>query len=179
MKEHLFLQGRHLDLRAVEPEDLDFMYDVENDPDCWNVSDLTAPYSRFALRQYIESTQCDVYADRQLRLMAVERATGLVVGTVDISDFSPRHARGEVGILIRHGHRRQGYAREALELLCDYAFRFLSFHQLVARIPSDHEASLHLFRSCGFVECGLLKEWWHMGNTFKDVVLMQRLAHQK
>lgn len=176
MADRTYLQGERLCLRAVEPEDLDFMYVVENDPDCWSVSDCTVPYSRFALRQYIENTQCDIYLDRQLRLMVVERASGLTVGAADIFDFSPHHARGEVGILIRRECRGRGYAREALSLLCDYAFRFLSFHQLAARIQSDNEACLRLFRSCGFVECGLLKEWWSVGNTYKDVVLMQRLV---
>ena len=175
MSDRTYLQGEHLILRAVEPEDMDFMYAVGNDPDCWNVSDFTAPYSRFALRQYIESTQCDIYADRQLRLMMVEQGSGQTVGTVDISDFSPRHARGEVGILVRREYRGRGYAREALTLLCDYAFGFLSLHQLAARIPADHEASLRLFRSCGFEECGLLRQWWSVGNAYKDVVLMQRI----
>lgn len=171
----IFFQGARLCLRAVEPEDLDFMYDVENDSDCWSVTDFTSPYSRFVLRQYIENSQCDIYADRQLRLMVEERATGETVGIVDITDFAPLHARGEVGILVGRAHRGQGYGREALTLLCDYAFGFLSLHQLAARIPTDHEASLRLFHACGFVTCGILKEWWREGITFKDVVLLQRL----
>lgn len=175
--ERVFFQGSRLCLRAVEPEDLDFMYMVENDADNWEVTDFTSPYSRFALRQYIENSQCDIYVDRQLRLMVAERVTGHTVGIVDISDFSPLHARGEVGILVARAYRGLGYGREALTLLCDYAFGFLAFHQLVARIPVDNEASLRLFRSCGFVACGLLKEWWHAGDTFKDVVMLQRLHH--
>lgn len=170
-----YFQGPRLYLRAVEPEDLDFMYEVENDPDNWSVSDFSAPYSRYALRHYLENTQCDIYTDHQLRLMAVERASGRQVGIVDISDYSLRHARGEVGILIQSGYRGQGYAREALRMLCDYVFNYLSFHQLTARMTADNEASIRLFRSCGFAECGLLKGWWHVGDEFKDVVLMQLL----
>ena len=40
-------------------------------------------------------------------------------------------------------------------------------------LAADNEASLRLFGSCGFVQCGLLKEWWFAGGKFKDVVLMQ------
>ncbi len=172
---HAFFQGERLCLRAVEPEDLDFMYEVENDSDSWDVTDVDSPYSRFALRRYIESCQCDIYADRQLRLMVTERDSGATVGIVDISDFSPLHARGEVGIWVGRAHRGRGYGREALTLLCEYAFGFLALRQLAARIPVDNEVSLRLFRSCGFVACGLLKEWWRVGDTFKDVVMLQRL----
>ena len=41
-------------LRALEPEDLEFLFALENDPDLWAVSDvLPAPISRHALREYL------------------------------------------------------------------------------------------------------------------------------
>ena len=56
-------------LRAVEPEDLDMMYDIENDPDVWNVSNTNMPYSRFALHEYIANATGDIYTDKQVRLI--------------------------------------------------------------------------------------------------------------
>lgn len=171
-----YLKGEHLRLRAVEPEDLDLLYTMENDPDTWDVSNFNVPYSKYALRQYIENSQCDMYADRQLRLMIVHLENEEVLGTLDITDFAPLHARGEVGISIRRGFQGKGYATEALGLLCAYAFNFLHLKQLVAHIAVDNEASIRLFTSCGFAKCGVLKEWWRVGDSFKDVVLMQRLC---
>ena len=63
-------------LRAIEPEDLDIMYAMENDPQTWDITNFTVPYSRYALRQYIENSQCDMFADCQLRLMIVRRDDG-------------------------------------------------------------------------------------------------------
>ena len=40
-------------LRAMEPEDLEVMYAMENDSQTWDVTNFTVPYSRFVLRQYI------------------------------------------------------------------------------------------------------------------------------
>ena len=48
-----YLSNEQIRLRAVEPEDLDFMYAVENDPRIGMVSGVTEPYSRFRWRQYI------------------------------------------------------------------------------------------------------------------------------
>ena len=69
-----FLNNDRIYLRAVEPEDLDVMYEMENDPSMWDISNFTVPYSRYVLRQYIEGSQCDVFADKQLRLMIISRS---------------------------------------------------------------------------------------------------------
>ena len=113
-----YLTNERIYLRAVEPEDMDIMYEMENDPSMWDISNFTVPYSRYVLRQYIEGSQCDVFADKQLRLMIVSKSDHDILGTIDITDFVPLHSRGEVGIAVHKNYRRQGYATDALKLLC-------------------------------------------------------------
>ena len=105
-----FLMNERIYLRAVEPEDMDIMYEMENDPSMWDISNFTVPYSRYVLRQYIEGSQCDVFADKQLRLMMVRKSDQCILGTIDITDFVPLHSRGEVGIAVHKDYRQQGYA---------------------------------------------------------------------
>lgn len=174
MKTSYFV-GEHIRLRAMEPEDLEVMYAMENDPQTWDITNFSVPYSKFVLKQYIENSACDMFADRQLRMVIVRCEDKAIVGTIDITDFVPMHARGEIGIAVRKEYQGNGYAKEALKLMCDYAFGFLYLKQLIAHVTSDNEASMQLFRSCGFVQCGLLKEWWRVGGCYKDVVLMQCL----
>ena len=52
-------------LRAIEPEDLDFLYEIENDPSIWNVGTPTAPYSRYALKEYLENQPQDLFQAKQ------------------------------------------------------------------------------------------------------------------
>ncbi len=174
MKTSYFV-GEHLYLRAMEPEDLEVLYSIENTPKTWDVSNFTVPYSKYILRQYIENSQCDMFADRQLRLMIVSNKENVVIGTIDITDFTPLHSRGEVGISIRKEFQGKGYGKEALELLCKYALGFLFMKQLVAHVATDNEKSIRLFTSCGFTRCGVLKEWWCVEGRYKDVLLLQRL----
>ena len=94
-------------LRALEPEDLELLYGIENDDVLWRVGTTNVPYSRYVLRDYIANTRSDIYADRQLRLM-IERSDGQVVGIIDLVNFDPRHQRAEVGVVILADHRRQG-----------------------------------------------------------------------
>ena len=170
-----YLSGTDVCLRALEPEDLDFIYQIENNPSHWTVSDFSVPYSRYAIRKYLADSRNDLFADRQLRLVVVQRSTGAAVGLIDLFSYDPMHARAEVGIAVHEDYRRRGYATQALRLLCDYAFRFLPLHQLTACVLLGNEASLRVFRSCGFTECGVLRQWWRVGGTYQDALVLQRL----
>ena len=161
-------------LRAPEPEDLDCMLQFENTPSLWEVSNATGPYSRFYLKQYIETNKNDLYADNQLRLM-IESPEKEVVGIIDIFNFEPFHNRAEVGIVIADYSRRQGIGLLALELLTKHCFDYLGIHQLYAFIDVTNEACRRLFQKGGFEECALLKDWMRTGKTYRDVVMVQRL----
>ena len=161
-------------LRAPEPEDLDCMMQFENTPTAWEVGCASGPYSRFHLKQYIESCRNDLYADRQLRLM-IEKDGGEVVGIVDLFGFEPFHNRAEVGIVVSEAHRGRGIARGALSCLVRHAIQHLGIHQLLAYIEVDNMASRKLFSSCGFQEVSCLKDWIRRGTRYTDVVLMQYL----
>ncbi|MCD7843433.1 MAG: GNAT family N-acetyltransferase, partial [Clostridiales bacterium] len=174
-----YLYNDRIYLRAVEPEDIDIMYDIENNPAFWEISSFTVPYSRYTLIEYIKNSCNDIYSDKQLRLMIVHRTDNTVIGTIDITDYNPMHSRGAVGIAIRENYRREGYATDALNLLREYTFEFLHFKQLYAHIPTDNKASINLFTSCGFEQSGVLKKWLHSGDTFKDVCLMQCINNKE
>ena len=96
-------------LRALEPEDLDVLYSIENDIELWNVGYTTVPYSRYLLHDYIANSTCDIYADKQLRLLAETKNGGDVVGIVDITDYNPQHNRAELGLVVRRQYRNMGY----------------------------------------------------------------------
>ena len=159
-------------LRAPEPEDLAYMFLFENTPSLWEVGNVTGPYSRFYLKQYIEQNQNDLYIDRQLRLMIEHESE--VVGVIDLCSFDPFHNRAEVGIVIAEEHRGKGIGKLALQLLCEYCSDYLGIHQLYAYIDITNEACLHLFAACGFRECAHLKDWMRTGSQYRDVKMLQR-----
>ncbi len=162
-------------LRAVEPDDLDTLYMLENATERSEAGFTSAPCSRFELKHYIDSYSSDIFAVRELRLMIEARDTGRTVGVIDISDFEPRDRRGFVGIAIIESERRRGFGRAALGLLCDYASEVLGMHQLVAQIASDNDASVALFTSCGFRTCGSLRSWIRRGRHYCDALIFQRI----
>ncbi|MDR2041647.1 MAG: GNAT family N-acetyltransferase, partial [Tannerella sp.] len=63
------LENETVRLRAMEPEDLDFLYRWENDTRLWRYGNTMAPYSRFSLKAYLSDAHLDIFHARQLRLM--------------------------------------------------------------------------------------------------------------
>ena len=94
------LKGNNIYLRALEPEDLEFIYKIENNESVWEVSNTQTPYSRFLIRQYLENAHQDIYEAKQLRLAICLNDTFEAVGLIDLFDFDPRNNRAGVGILI-------------------------------------------------------------------------------
>ena len=162
-------------LRALEPEDLEFLFALENDPDIWAVSDTLAPVSRHALREYLAHATTDLYVVRQLRLVVTTEISSMPVGVVDLFDYDPMHQRAGVGITILAAERRHGYARQALELLKNHAHEALRLHQVYATISAGNISSMRLFRAAGFRRVGTRLAWLRTSGGWADAVEWQCL----
>jgi len=173
------LENDVIRLRAVEPEDLEFLYQCENNTEIWRCGSTTAPYSRFALKQYISETQNDIYTDKQLRLIICLKTNPKeAIGAVDLFDFDPFHQRASVGIVVHKvENQRHGYARQSLGLIIDYCFGFLHLHQLHCAIAADNQKSIDLFTKAGFTECGRRAEWLKTANGYTDELEFQLINH--
>jgi len=161
--------------RALEPEDIDILFEWENDAEIWEISNTFEPYSKYILAKYIKDSQQDIYESKQIR-MIIETIEGKAVGAIDLFDFDPFHFRAGVGILIHdEKDRKLGYATDALKLLCAYATNYLRLHQLYANIGEDNLASIHLFKSNEFELIGTKKDWRRTLDGWKNELMFQKI----
>lgn len=172
------LENNTIRLRAPEPEDIDKLYDWENDTALWEYGSAIAPLSRFTLHQYLIASKQDIYVDKQLRLMVELNESAEVIGTADLYDFDPFHRRAGVGILIDQKQRNRGYGLQVLMLLESYAFDFLSLRQLYAFVPEKNLASMQLFRKANYIPTGILREWLSAGDQFEHVQVWQKIKQE-
>lgn len=161
-------------LRALEPEDLELIYQIENDMALWPWSEANVPLSRYTVRQYLQQQQGDIYQDGQLRLVIEQM--GKAAGIIDLTNFSPQHLRAEVGIVLLQTMRRQGLGNTALRLLHNYVSEHLRLSCLYAFIASDNEAAKALFRSAGYQEQARLPKWVQ---GKEDALLFQYIFAEK
>ena len=169
------LKGNNIQLRALEPEDLDWLFAIENNVDNWEVSSTLHPFSKDLLKKYLANAHQDLFTAKQLRMVICiqEKAVGLI----DLFDYDPQHHRAGIGILILSEYRSKGVAYKAIQLLANYAFTHLQIHQLYANIIADNTKSLKLFKKIGFKIIGTKKEWIFQEGQYKDELFLQLLNH--
>ncbi len=175
----LMLQKGSIKLRAVEPQDIDFLFHLENKPALWHISQTLVPFARFDMEQYVFSAnKQDPFAAGQVRFIIelVQDNDPRVIGTIDLFALDAVNRRAGVGIVILEKYRRKSLAGKALEILIDYGFNFLNLHQLYCNIEVENEASLKLFKSRGFEVSGLKKEWNRKNGKWADEYLLQLMA---
>lgn len=170
------LDGKLLMLRALEPEDLGYLYEWENNTDIWWLSNTLKPFSREVLRQYLQTAHKDLNESRQFRFVICLKTNQEAIGFIDLFDYEPIHKRAGIGILLVHPDiRNKGFGQEALELLCHYAFTVLMLHQVYASVPSDNLPSIRLFTKAGFQQTGTQKDWILTPDKATDIHFFQLL----
>ena len=159
-----------LRLRKIEPTDLPYLYQWENDARMWADSDTHNPLSQADLREYIASSSGDIYRDGQLRLMIDEDGTSM--GCIDLFDFDPRNRKAAIGMYIAPHARGKGIGTQSVRLLEDYAFGFLKLRMLYAIIATKNVACSTIYEKEGYKPSSILHAW----TLEDDAVLWQKLA---
>jgi diamine N-acetyltransferase len=169
-----------VNLRALEPEDLELLYEWENNSTYWTISNTVTPFSKYTLKRYMENSHKSIYETGQLRLMIEIINEKKTIGTIDIFDFDPFHKRAGIGILIADAkQRRKGYASMALKCLIEYCFKTLQLHQLYCNILANNCESMDLFKKQGFVQSGIKKEWVKTSDGYLDEYIFQLIDQSK
>jgi diamine N-acetyltransferase len=161
-----------LKLRALEPEDLDQL--VRWEADHVDAGLRVAPYSRAVLKRYLDESHRDFWEAEQVRFV-LSAADGRALGLFDVFNAQPVHQRAEVALLIDPGFRGQGFGRQGLKLVEDWAFGRAGLRSLYAEVFSDNDPAQHVFAASGYERSGVLKAWYRVGREFRDVQLFQKL----
>ena len=119
-------------LRKLEPSDLPFLYQWENDASVW--------------------------ADGANHLSTLNFQPS-TLGCIDLFDFDPRNRRAAIGMYIAPQYRGQGIGREAVRLLEKYAFDFLHMRIIYAIISTSNTACSELYRQAGYTPSSVLPSW--------------------
>lgn len=157
-----FLTGDLIALRTIEEEDLPFVRDGINHPAVRRPAGQKFPTN---LREQTRRFEDD--RDDAFRLLITHQ--DVRVGFVELDPIDRGDGTAQVAYWIDPEHRRQGYARDALEALAGYAFDDLRIHKLTARVFEFNEASLELLRGLGFVEEGVHREGAFVDGRYVDV----------
>jgi len=169
----MFLYSQKIFLRALEPSDVELLYKWENDPEIWKISQTLVPYSKYTLKQFVDSAQEDIFTVKQVRFMINLMYTKETIGILDVFDIDFLNSRAGIGIIIDKNHRNQELGTEAVLLATTYLFNTLHLHQIYCNVVRYNEISLKLFQKCGFSAIGTKRDWVKTQNGFEDVIMLQ------
>lgn len=168
-----FLEGSSISLRPVEESDLEFVHAGVNHPEVRPYVGQSFPTTLARERRYFE--------EHNETLDAIEllvEADGEPVGVVEFDPIDRESGVAELAIWIHPDHQGHGYAREAVELMCTYAFDELRLHKVTANAYDRNEASLGVFESVGFTREGVGREDAFFDGEYQDTVYYGLLADE-
>lgn len=158
-------------LRALEPEDVEFMYACETDVDTFRNTDYIAPLSRRMLHDYALSYDADPFRAGQLRLVVEETSTKTPVALADLYNISTHDLSALIGIIVLPNYRRQNIATTAIKLLIEYCKFCLHLEIIAAFVDNINIPSLRLFKKCGFKSIANIPRWRKVDGERHDVTL--------
>jgi RimJ/RimL family protein N-acetyltransferase len=140
-------------MRALAAEDVEAAgreMDADLPPD---ITEDLADFLRYRLAQLDLDPSIREWLGRAM-VLTHEDGRREVIGTIGFHGPPDEQGRLEVGYRVQAGHRRRGYAREAVLALFDWAHRARGVSRFIASISPTNEPSLSLTRSLGFVRTG-------------------------
>lgn len=142
--------GKTISLRVTKLTDVPKIFEWENNPENWQVSETDRAYTFEEINLLLQSSE-DIYENGQLRFLIVSNLNFELIGTLDLFQCDFEEKSVHLGILIADKqNRRRGYAEEAINLASDYCSNKLLINEIICSIQAENIPSLELFKKCGF-----------------------------
>ncbi|MBT3603470.1 MAG: GNAT family N-acetyltransferase [Candidatus Latescibacteria bacterium] len=160
LTDNIFI-GKKVRLTALRKDDIPIMQRWNEDAGYLRLynSDPAEPNTEASLNKQLEDWDTS-QTQKQFIMRPIKSDECL--GNVGLSDISWSNGTCSLGITI--GNRknwRQGYGRDAMNLLLNYAFNELNLHRIGLTVFEYNTAALALYESLGFQREGTLRDFVH------------------
>jgi diamine N-acetyltransferase len=163
------LEGKNMNLRIVEKEDLPFFTDWYNDPEFFGEFVWLPQQSRTEREKWYENLPADA------RFFFIEKKDGTKIGT--IAHFLSG-GRMEVGYLLIPNERRKGYCSEAVTVMVDYLFLSKNIMRVQAMTDLRNIASQRVLEKVGFEKEGIIRKSDFARGEWRDNYLFSILREE-
>ena len=139
------------------------------------------PQAESVIRQKFERIikPNELAEDDTLLLLIEDVHQQLFVGFISLHNISEALGQLEVGYMLHTQAHGNGYASEALAALVDWVCLAHKPHKLIAHCAKDNIASTKVLGKSGFIQEGLLRQNWKVGDTWLDERLYGLLISER
>jgi RimJ/RimL family protein N-acetyltransferase len=152
------LEGKNVNLRVLEKEDLDFYLDF------WNNVRLYGPYesilpqmSRVELEKRFFEASDPLSAVTERARFIVEKKDGTKIGGIDHYLVQP-YGVMEIGYSLIPSERGKGYGSEMVQMMVDYLFLSRDIARIQASTDVRNKESQRILEKAGFKREGTLRK---------------------
>jgi ribosomal-protein-alanine N-acetyltransferase len=147
----LFREGERVELRPVEPDDVEFLQRLVNHPEVRAGTAQFEPLNGPAEADWVERRAEEPGAN------FLVTANGDRVGTVGVVDPNDAWGTAELGYMVAPAEWGNGYATDAAREAAGWAFEERGLEKLTASAYAHNEASRRVLEKVGFTEEGVLR----------------------
>ncbi len=172
------IETKRLVLRALEPEDAEFLAGVVNDPevrDLLGAYELVFPVGPKAEAKWIASVSA---REGEAHMTVTLRRGGRPIGILSVKDMDDRNASAHLSIVLERPSWDQGFGTEAVAGVLDFLFNRMNVHRVWLRVNERNVRAIRCYEKCGFSRDGILREDHFERGCWASSIIMSVLADE-
>jgi RimJ/RimL family protein N-acetyltransferase len=170
------IETKRLLMRAIEPEDAQFLADMLNDPEVRNALGaytLVYPTSKELEERWIAES---AKKTGEFHVLITSRKGGRPIGMIGVRELNERNGSGHLSIMIERKGWDKGYGTEAITGMLEYLFLRMNMHRIWLRVDENNPRAISCYKNCGFKVEGKLREDHFARGGWQSSLIMSVLA---
>lgn len=172
------IETKRLVMRAVEPEDAQFLADMLNDSevrDALGAYSLIYPTSKELEEKWIAES---AKKSGEFHVLITAKKGGRPIGLIGVRELNERNGSGHLSIMIERRNWDKGFGTEAITGLLKFLFIQMNMHRIWLRVAEDNARALSCYKRCGFKVEGKLREDHFTRGDWRSSLIMSILADE-
>ena len=166
------LEGKNVNLRVMEKEDLPLIAEWFNKPEVFGEYNGLMQLSKSEAEKMLENPY-------ELKYFIIEKKDGSKIGL--IFNFYVLHPAGkqlEIGYALVPSERGKGYCTEAIRIMVDYLFLSKDIARVQAHTDVRNVASQRVLEKAGFKKEGVVRKSSFVRGEWRDRYLLSILREE-
>jgi RimJ/RimL family protein N-acetyltransferase len=171
------LEGRLVNLRVWEREDIDFLAEHRNDINCMGEYWPSIDQHSKSDYQKVFDNPSNLQILLEAKTFIIQKKDGTRIGEIHHFLDLPHHLI-ELGCWLVPSERKKGYATETTQLMIDYLFLSKEIARIQAIVDVRHVASQRVLEKAGFQREGTMRDESFDRGEWRDFYLYSILRRE-
>ena len=163
------LEGKNVNLRVMEKEDLPLVAEWANNPEFSGKYEPLEQVSRKEVEKWYDNLKTEE------KWFIIEKKDGGKIGQIF---HAPRGPHFRIGYRLLPSERNKGYCTEAVKLIVDYLFLSKDIVRIQADTNPMNRASQRVLEKAGFTKEGLIRKDVFVRGEWRDGILYSILRDE-